>query len=156
MNDAFDIDTLQTTDTDEMVIKHPVTGEPTTWVWTLAGPGHVRSIEAANAAARSAMLLQKQREQAIVNRKAWKEPDRTPDEVRMENARSFAARVLGWTPARINKEDYPFSTENVVALLLNPSYGRLYLQLLEYFQADDSFTKRSEETSVPSPSANSN
>jgi hypothetical protein len=52
-------------------------------------------------------------------------------------------RVLGWTPAKINGADYPFSQENCVALLVDPSFGNVYLQLLEYFTADDAFTNRS-------------
>lgn len=154
--DAFDIDELRATDTDDLAINHPVTNAPTSWVWTLAGPGHPRSIEAANTQAREGLRLQRLREQAIVNRKKWTEPERSPDQMREENAKSFAARVLGWTPARINGQDYPFSSENVTKLLLDPAYGRVYLQLLEYFGADDSFTKRSATTSLASPSATSN
>jgi hypothetical protein len=155
MSEPFDIDELKATETDELAIVHPTSGAATTWIWTLAGPGHPRSIEAANAAARDTLRLQRQREQAMVNRRKWVEPERTPEEMRQENAKSFAVRVLGWTPARINGEDYPFSTENVVALLLNPAYGRIYLQLLEYFSSDESFTKRSATTSPNSQSETS-
>jgi len=143
--DAFDIDELRSTDTDELAIVHPATGKPTPWVWTLAGPGHPTTIEQANRAARQSLHTAKLKEQAAVNRKKWIEPERDPDEVREENARSFAARVLGWTPARINQADYPFSVENVTKLLLDPAYGRVYVQLLEYFGADDSFMARSEK-----------
>jgi hypothetical protein len=113
VGDAFDIEELKATDTDEVAINHPVSGAPTTWIWTLAGPAHPRSIEAANVATRDALRVQRLREQAVVNRRKWIEPERTPDEMRMENAKSFAIRVLGWTPARINGEDYPYNTENV-------------------------------------------
>jgi hypothetical protein len=145
--EAFDIGELKSTDTAEVAINHPVTGSPTTWVWTLAGPGHQKSIEASNIAARDAIRLQRAREQAVANRRKWVEPERTPEEMRLENAKSFAMRVLSWTPARINGEDYPFSQENVVSLLMNPSYGKVYIQLLEYFTSDESFTARSAMTS---------
>jgi hypothetical protein len=141
--EPFNIDELRSTETDELPIVHPATGQPTTWVWTLAGPGHPKTIEQSERQARDALRLQRQREQAIVNRKKWIEPERSPDEIRDENARSFAARVLGWTPARINGDDYPFSQENAVKLLLEPAYGRIYVQLLEHFTADASFTQRS-------------
>jgi hypothetical protein len=153
--DAFDIGELRATDTSEIAINHPVTGAPTTWIWTLAGPGHPRSIEAANTAARETLRVQRLREQAIVNRRKWVEPERTPDEMRDENAKSFAVRVLGWTPARINGEDYPFSQENCLKLLKDPAYGRVYLQLLEYLSSDESFTQRSATTSPDSQSENS-
>lgn len=143
MPDAFDIDDLRATDTDDLAIVHPVTGKPTSWVWTLAGPAHPDTIAQANRSTREMLKTQRMKENAATNRKKWIEPERTPEEVRRENAESFAARVLGWTPARINKEDYPFSKENVVRLLLDPAYGRIYAQLLEYFSSDDSFTNRS-------------
>ncbi len=153
--EAFEIETLRSTDSDELVIQHPVTGEPTTWKWTLAGPGHPKSIEVANKAARETLRIERLREQAMVNRKKWTEPERTPDENRLANAQSFAARVLGWTPARINGEDYPFSEANAVKLLLEPAYGRIYVQLLEHFISDAAFTRRSVTTSAVSPSATS-
>lgn len=154
-DDSFDLDDLRSTATDELAIVHPKTGEVTTWIWTLAGPGHPRSIEAANISAREALRVQRLREQAVVNRKKWIEPDRTPDEMRRENAESFAIRVLDWTPVKLSGNDYPYSRENVVKLLLDPSFGKIYLQLLEYFNSDESFTKRSAQPSPTSPSVNS-
>ena len=153
--DAFDLSDLKSTETDELAIVHPLTGAPTTWVWTLAGPGHPKSIESANIAARDALRLTRLREQAVVNRRKWIEPDRTPDEMRRENAESFAIRVLDWTPVRLSGNDYPYSRENVVKLLLDPSFGKIYLQLLEYFNSDESFTRHSARNSPTSPSVNS-
>jgi hypothetical protein len=153
--EMFDIDELRTTATDEVAIVHPVSGQPTTWIWTLAGPGHPASIDVANTAARETLRLQRAREQALVNRKKWVEPERTPDDLRKENAESFARRVLGWTPVKMNGADYSFSHQNVVGLLLDPSFGKIYLQLLEYFSADDSFTKRSVTTSPITQSVSS-
>ena len=147
MSEPFDIDELKATETDDLAIVHPNTGAATSWIWTLAGPGHPRSIEAANIAARETLRIARMREQAMANRRKWVEPERTPDEMRTENAKSFAVRVLGWTPARINGQDYPYSTDNCVKLLIDPAYGRVYLQLLEYFSSDESFTKRSAMTS---------
>ena len=152
---VFDIDQLRTTATDEVAIVHPVTGLATTWVWTLAGPGHPASIDAANHAARDALRLARAREQARVNGKKWVEPERTPEEIRKENAESFSKRVLAWTPVKLSGADYPFNQKNVMDLLLDPSFGRIYLQLLEYFNADDSFTKRSAMTSPTTQSVSS-
>lgn len=143
MNDAFDIDELRYLDTEELAIVHPVTGVPTSWVWTLAGPGHPKTVEQSDRIAREALKAARAKEQAAVNRKKWIEPDKTPDEVRRDNARFFAERVLGWTPARINGEAYPYSPDNCIKLLLDPAYGLIYQQLSEHFRADDSFTQRS-------------
>jgi hypothetical protein len=152
MSDPFDVGELKAAETAEIAIVHPNSGEPTSWIWTLAGPGHPASVEAANTAARETLRVQRLREQALANRRKWIEPERTPDEMRLENAKSFAVRVIDWTPAKINGADYPHSTENVLKLLINPAYGRVYLQLLEYFSADDSFTNRSAMTSSNSQS----
>ncbi len=143
---AFDIDDLRYTDTDELAIVHPMTGAATTWVWTLAGPGHPKTLEQSDRLARENLRAARLKEQASVNRKKWIEPEKTPEEVRTENSHFFAQRVLGWTPARINGEDYPYTHENCVKLLLDPSYGLIYGQLAEYFRSDDSFTKRSATT----------
>jgi hypothetical protein len=143
---TFDIGTLQTTVTADLPIVHPVTGNPTNWIWTLAGPSHPKTVEASNIAARDALNLQRQREQAIANRRKWVEPDKSPDQMRAENARSFALRVLDWTPVKMNGAEYPYSNENVIALLLNPAYGKIYNQLLDYFNSDESFMEPSETT----------
>lgn len=155
MADAFDIDVLRSTDTEELAILHPVTGEPTTWIWTLAGPSHPASIEQSDRLARENLRTQRLREQAVVNRKKWTEPEVTPEENRRENANLFAARVVGWTPARINGQDYPFSRENCAKLLLDPAYGRVFIQIAEYFQSERSFTQRSATSSQTSQSVNS-
>ena len=39
----FDIGELDARDEAELAIKHPSTGEPTTWIWTFYGPGHPSS-----------------------------------------------------------------------------------------------------------------
>jgi hypothetical protein len=105
MSDPFDVGELKAAETAEIAIVHPNSGEPTSWIWTLAGPGHPASVEAANTAARETLRVQRLREQALANRRKWIEPERTPDEMRLENAKSFAVRVIDWTPAKINGAD---------------------------------------------------
>jgi hypothetical protein len=140
--EAFEIEELRATDTDELAIMHPVTGAATSWCWTLAGPAHPQTIAQSDRIARELMRRDSLRNQAIVNRKKWAEPEKTPEDQRRENAEFFADRVLGWTAARINGENYPFTRDNAVKLLLDPAYGRIYAQLSQYFQAEDSFTRR--------------
>ena len=152
MSEPFDIDEVKAMDTAEVAINHPSSGLPTTWIWTLAGPGHPKTVEASNIALREMLRVQKLKDQAQANRKKWTEPDRSPEDVRLENIKSFAMRVLGWTPARIGGADYPYSNENVIELLKNRAYDKLYTQLLEYFTSDESFTKPSATTSPNSQS----
>jgi hypothetical protein len=151
MSEPFDIDEIKALDTAEVAVVHPFSGLPTTWIWTLAGPGHPKAIAASNNALREMLRVQKLKDQAQANRKKWIEPDRSPEEVRLDNVKSFALRVLGWTPAKINGADYPYSYENVVELLNNQAFTKLYTQLLEYFTSDESFTKPSATTSPTSP-----
>lgn len=142
----FDIGDLRSTDTAKLAIVNPATGQPTTWEWELAGPGHPASIAQSDRQAKENLHTEKLKEQARVNRKKWIQPEPTPEEVREKNALFFAERVLGWSPVRLNGEDYPFSRENCVKLLLDPTYGRIYSQIAEYFAADDSFTDGSAKT----------
>lgn len=153
--DVFDIDTIGAEKTADVPIVHPSTGEPTSWKWTLAGPGHPKSVEVANKAAKDQLRLDAEREKAQTNRKKWTPQERTPDQNRQDNAEALAHRVLGWTPARINGADYPYSYENTVKLLLDPDYSRVYLQLLEYFVSETSFTRPSVPNSSPSLSETS-
>ena len=140
---AFDVADLQSTDTAELAIVHPATGQPTTWVWTLAGPGHPATLAQSDRLARTALKAAAMKEQATVNRKKWHEDVREPADVRAENVRFYAERVLGWSPVRFNGQDFPYSRESCIAFLANPQNDKIYGQLTAYFQADDSFTKRS-------------
>lgn len=143
MADAFELDDLAATDTGELTIVSPVTGEPTTWVWTLAGPGHPITVAQADKASREALKLEQQRAHAAAAGKKFREPEITLEERKERNARFFADRVLGWTPVTIRGEPYPWSVDNAVKLLLNPAYGRIYGQLAEYFLSETAFTKPS-------------
>ncbi len=143
MTVAFDIDVFDTADTAELTMVHPVTGTPTTWVWTLAGPGHPRTIEQSNRIARERLDQERQKEQARVNGKKWHEPRREPEEERRRNCAYFAERVVDWTPCRINGEDYPFTTENCIAILADPRKPRIFNQLATYFAGDEAFTASS-------------
>ena len=43
--DSFDLTDFDSADTADMLVSHPVTGEPTAWVITFAGPGHPKTID---------------------------------------------------------------------------------------------------------------
>jgi hypothetical protein len=142
-DDLFDIDDFATADTAEMVVAHPITGEPTSWRITFAGPGHPKTVKQTDRLARQTMRESRDQEMARVNGRKWKGEERTPDENRRRNAEFFAERMLGWTPVRINGADLPFSEETAVKLLMDPKYLKFYQQVLNFLADERSFTKAS-------------
>jgi hypothetical protein len=117
--------------------------KPTTWVWTFAGPGHPRTVELENRAARERLHQERMKEQAVSNGRKWKAPDLTPDEIREKNVDWIVDRLLRWSPVKIDGQDYPFSPENARALLSDRKKVALFTQALDFLTADDSFTQRS-------------
>lgn len=139
--EAFDLSGLAAADTVDLAIKHPGTGEATTWIWTIAGPGHPQTIANADKLQRQALARQRLQEQARINGKKWKGDDRDPDEIRQENAEAIAARVVGFTPVILEAGAEPvrFSPAEVVKLFLDPHFAWLYSQVLEFLGDDASF-----------------
>lgn len=139
---AFDLSDLDAQ--DEAVMEVLANGKPTGWLWTFAGPGHPKTVELSNRFARDRLRREKEQEQAQVNGKKWKAPDESPDEVLARNVSLVAARLLGWSPIQMNGKDYPFTSENAKALLMDRRKGQLLVQALEFLGEEQSFTKRSE------------
>lgn len=137
--DTLDLSSLRALDKADLTIKHPVTGDPTSWVWTIAGPGHPQTVAFAEKVQRQNLSEARQKEQARVNGKKWKAEDKDPDEVRRENVAGIAARVIGFTPAKIDNEDLTFSPENVMKVLIDPAYGWVFGQVLEFLVDDAAF-----------------
>ncbi|MGN6142242.1 MAG: branched-chain amino acid ABC transporter [Mesorhizobium sp.] len=139
---AFDLSDLDSA--DEAVMEVLANGKPTGWTWTFAGPGHPKTIELSNRFARDRLRREKEQEQAQVNGKKWKAPDESPDEVLDRNVSLVVARMLGWSPIQMSGKDYPFTTDNAKALLMDRRKGQLLVQALEFLGEEQSFTKRSE------------
>lgn len=141
---SFDLSSLAYQDTSELVIEHPVTGQPTGWVWTVVGPAHRISIELSDEAARRVIKDRQRREAAQTNGKKWKPDEETPEGNREQNVEYFARRILSWNhPARLDGESLSFSQENVRKLLADPKYLWLYRQVTGYFTSDEAFIKAS-------------
>lgn len=121
-------------------------GRTTGWTWFFAGPGHPKGIEQSNRVAREELAKARLKEQAQVNGRKWKAPERVPDELREENVNFVMERLLRWSPIRIDGEDFPFTSENVRKLLIDPRKGGLLQQAIDFILADNSFTKRSPKT----------
>jgi len=140
---AFDLASLAYTDTAEIEVEHPVTGGPIGWTITVTGPSHPVAIALSDETARRVIQDRHRQTAAQINGRKWKPEEETPDGNREQNARYFARRILGWSKIDIQGEDYPFSQENAVKLLVDQRYQWLYRQIATFFAADEGFIKAS-------------
>lgn len=138
---TFDISAIDTVDTAQMEVM--VNGRGTGWFWTFAGPGHERGQAQANRVAREDLHRQRLKEQATTNGRKWKAEEKTPEEVRKENADFIVERLLGWSETTLKGQPYPFSEENARALLMDPQKRTLMQQAIEFIIEDSSFTQPS-------------
>lgn len=130
-------------DEASLAIKHPGTGEVTTWVWTFYGPGHPKTIENANQSAREALKELAAQKQARVNGKKWKEDVQDFDKLRVENVESIVARTKTFTPVNMGEGKIEFSPEKACELLLDRKKGWLLSQIVEWIKEDENFIKPS-------------
>lgn len=135
----FDLAALDARDEAELAIKHPGTGEITTWVWTFYGPGHPKTVEIANQRSREALHKLAAQRQAQVNGKKWKEDEQSIDQVRSENIDNILARTKGFTPVKLGDEIITFSPEAARTMLLDRKKGWLLTQVMEFLKEDESF-----------------
>lgn len=139
----FDLGDLDALDEAELAIKHPSTGEVTTWVWTFYGPGHPKTVEIANKVSRDALRDLAAQKQARVNGKKWKEEEQSVDQLRNENVDAIVARTKTFTPVKIGVETIEFSPEAAKKLLLDRKKGWLFAQAMEFLKEDESFIRPS-------------
>jgi hypothetical protein len=136
-----DVAQFDAADEAEMVVH--LNGQPTTWVWVFAGPGHPVSVKQSSRIARERLREERLKEQARVNGRKWTPPDDNFDTVQDRNIDYVVERLLRWTPVRMGGEDLPFSPENARKLLADPRKTTLLAQALEFLTEDESFTRRS-------------
>ena len=141
---AFDLDDIAAIDQAELNIKNR-NGQPTGWIWTIAGPGHPQTIALTDRLTKEGFNRAKAQEMARVNGKKWKGDDESADEVVRRSAEAMAGRILGWSPVTFHGKDYPFTKENAVAIFLDPARGdTLFAQMADFIADERSFMKRSE------------
>lgn len=145
VKEITDISALAYTETGELDILHPVTGEPIGWKWQIAGPSHAVSIQLGDEIARRQIRERHARETAQVNGRKWRPEDETPDKNRKENAQFYARRVLGFNPVRVLGEELHFSTETCRRILEDPKFGWVYRQIAAYCVDDAGFIAGSEK-----------
>lgn len=141
--DDFDLAAADAQDEATLAIKHPTTDEPTTWLWTFYGPGHPKTIEVADRAARSVLRERHEQTKARLNGKTVKVEEQSLDQIRAENADNIVARLKGFTPVKMGGETISYSAEAAKALLLDRKKGWLYAQIVEWIRADENFIQPS-------------
>lgn len=139
----IDLADFDAADEADMVVRHPVTGDPTTWVITFAGPGHPKTVAQMNRMARERRREEAEKEQARVNGRKWKASDESDDDAKTRNLAWIVERIVRWTPVKINGEALPFSPAAATKLLGDPRKGTLFQQCLDFLVADQTFMKRS-------------
>lgn len=143
MSDEFDIDNLDAQDEARLAIKHPVTGDVTTWVWTFYGPGHPATVAVADRVSREALRLQREKEQAQVNHKKWKPEEESMDEIRARTVDNMVARTKDFSPLKMSGEVVEFSPEAAKRLLLDRKKLWLFDQVYEFLGANENFIRGS-------------
>lgn len=128
---------------DESDMKVMAGDKPTSWVWTFCGPGHPRAIAQKERISRETLARMRSQEQAQVNRKKWKAPETSTEELQEDNVNYVLERLLRWNPVTLAGQPYPYSPENARALLMDPKKGALLQQAIEFINNDNSFTQRS-------------
>ena len=144
----LDLSTLRAAETMTLDIRHPTTGDLTGWVWTIAGPGHPATVAYQEKMQRRRLNEEKLKEQARINGRKWKGDDRDPDEVRRDNVEAVAVRVVDFTKVRLDGRDIAYSPDEVMTLLLDPSFGWLFGQVIEFLMDDAAFFSRSAASSA--------
>ncbi|WP_316214294.1 branched-chain amino acid ABC transporter [Bradyrhizobium sp. SZCCHNR2032] len=146
MMDAIDIDlgTLDAQDEAELVIRHPKTREPTTWVWTFYGPAHAKTRALADRVSREALRRSVAERQARINGEPLPDEDpQTPDQIRAETVDSIVARTKAFTPVKLGDQQIVFSPDAARALLLDRKKAWLFVQIVNYLKAEENFIQPS-------------
>lgn len=139
----FDLSILDAQDEAQLAIKHPTTGEVTTWLWTFYGPGHPKTIEIANRVSREALRDLAAQKQARVNGKKYKEDEPSPDQLRAENVETIVGRTKTFTPVKLGAETIAFSAEAAKTLLLDRKKGWLLSQIIDFLKEEENFIQPS-------------
>lgn len=140
----FDLTAFDAVDEATLAIKHPTTGEPTTWVWTFYGPGHPATVDLENRISRDALREIAAQKQARVNGKKWTEKEETIDQIRNENAKNIVARTKSFTPVKMGTETTTFTADVATAMLLDRRKSWLMAQIMEFLKAEENFIPPSE------------
>lgn len=129
----FDLSAFELQDTGVLNVKNPVTGQPTGWEITIAGPTHPKTV------ALNAKINARIRAQVTSQQRGVEIAD---DVIREQNVRDVCDRILDWTHITLNGEDFPFSEGNAYDLLINSKNSKLFNQITEFMFGETSFLKK--------------
>jgi ABC-type Fe3+-hydroxamate transport system substrate-binding protein len=140
----FDLSSLDAQDEAQLAIRHPASGEPTTWIWTFYGPGHPRTIALADRVSKDALRKLAAQRTARINGKKWKDEDeQSLDQIRAENVDNILVRTSGFSAVSINGVEVAYSEAAARELLLDRKKGWLLAQVMEFLSDEASFMKPS-------------
>lgn len=134
MDDAFDLGEALLADEAKLTIRNPKTGAPTSWVLTIAGPGHKVMAEIKAETARERYAAERA---ALGGRRAQAEAD--PVAADQRAVRRLSRRILGWTPVTLQGQPFPYSAENAAQLLTDARYELLGRQVIDFLLSDEAF-----------------
>lgn len=140
----IDLGAIEARDEGNLVIRHPVTLQPTTWIWTFFGPGHAETVALADRLSRDALLKASARRQAQANGRKWKEDDPgTLAQLRSDQVAAIVARTKSFTPVKLDGQLIEFTKEKASDLLLDRRKGWLLDQVTEYLRDEVNFIQPS-------------
>lgn len=139
----FNLADLDAQDEVQLAIKHPKSGQPTTWVWTFFGPGHPTTVTLADQASRAAIRRRAEQNDAVANGKKWSAPEETPDGNRRENIDNIVARLKGFTPVNLGDGVVEYSPEKAREFLLDRRKGWLLGQVMLFLAREENFIQPS-------------
>ena len=142
---VVDLSSFRPIDASVLKIRQPGTATPTGWEVTFAGPSHPKTVAWSNDSARETLHRQAQIEAQQLNGRKIKPEEREVSDVRRENVRWVVSRILGWTPVRLGPDGtvLEFSEKAATDLLVDPAFGWVYAQMIEFLNDERSFTKAS-------------
>lgn len=147
---VLDLSAAVPADVDEFEIKYPGTDKGTGWKIQMAGPGHPRTIVAANDAARDALRKARAIEQAQANGRKYKAEEETPDDLARRNVTLIVQRIIGWSPdplfKKIGEKPIAFSEGAAIEMLLRPDMSWVLAQIADFVRSDAAFTRASAKT----------
>lgn len=141
--DVFDPTIVESViaDTADLTMKHPVSGEPTTWVITFAGPSHPQSVSLSDRLMRQALHRQQTMDRARANGKKYSPAEKEPEEVRREGVEIIVEQIVGWSGSAV-----AFSREAAVKMFCNRKYDAYVKQINDFLENERVFIKDSAKT----------
>ncbi len=132
--DDFDLDSYAYVQSADVVIKHPLTGQPTPVVITIASPEHPT---------RKRINMAAQRRLRSIISRTGKMPVTDPQEDADEELQTLVACTLGWRGVRIKGDWVDFSAAAAHALYSDSTKRWLVDQVRDAMNARETFTQRS-------------